>query len=129
MNLQSLFLMLSISFTSLCQTDSTLYDMDPRFAAVYDSLKMISDREENLRPTWKTGDNDSKLRGVLEYIFIDRERMALLELNLRDLHITGDDAIQKVPLKKWLAEYFEDTINTNIFKIRSRNSRYSFFFG
>jgi len=89
-----------LSFTTVtAQLDSTLQNK-------FDSINVILSNIESEFPTWKTGDNNSQLSGLLRNLITDpfAKHLFSIDPSVSQLHITGFNTINKrVTLDVWLS--------------------------
>jgi|DEB0MinimDraft_10_1074344.scaffolds.fasta_scaffold08270_3 hypothetical protein len=97
------------------QSDTNYFESDSA-AMVYamerlDSLLEDVAQAEALKPTYKEGDDDSGLRGLLQYIFSDPDLTApylYMSYNVSGLYVTGNSgATEKMSFDRWLLIYLE----------------------
>jgi len=106
-----------LSFTTVnAQLDSTLQNK-------FDSINVILSNIESEFPTWKTGDDNSQLSGLLKNIITDpiAKHLFSIDPTASQLHITGFNTINKrVTLDTWLS-----TLNPNLYPSDEFNIKYN----
>ena len=92
---------LSVSFAR-----AQVKGLDSTLQHKFDSINVIWSNIENEFPTWKTGDDNSQLSGLIKNIVTDpfAKHLFSIDPSVSQLHITGFNTInRRVTLDNWLS--------------------------
>ena len=95
--------------------------LDSTLQAKFDSIMSVSSKIQSEFPTWKTGDDNSQLRGLLRNIATDPipKHLFLIDSSVSQLHINGFNSIHsRVTLDTWLSTLDPNLYTSDEFTIK-----------
>ena len=111
---------LNAQFDGYTESDGNL---DPTLQAKFDSLNLIYNKIESEFPTWKTGDDNSNLKGLLRILFNDSLAKDLYRSDetVSLLHVTGFNTIHNGTIvSEWIS-----TLDQSLYPSDQYSMRYS----
>jgi hypothetical protein len=111
---------LNAQFDEYTESDGKL---DPTLQAKFDSVNTLFNKIESEFPTWKTGDDNSHLKGLLRSVFNDYLAKDLYRSDetVSLLHVTGFNTIHNGTIvSEWIT-----TLNQNLYPSDQYSMRYN----
>ena len=111
---------LNAQFDGYTESDGNL---DPTLQAKFDSLNLIYNKIESEFPTWKTGDDNSNLKGLLRILFNDSLAKDLYRSDetVSLLHVTGFNTIHNGTIvSEWIS-----TLDQSLYPSDQYSMRYN----